>query len=191
MRRMDLRRLLLIPVLTALLIGVWVALPAPALTQPTLPPKPAPAPERWRGLIGEYGPDDDVIIVFERDGKLCALLKHTEVEILEEVDENTFKFPSPGPHAQQHLTFERNATGRATQLAFDAVAAEARPSGRAQSEFRRRQIEPESGNQLHVTPLRPVADLMKEALAAQPPNETGEFREGDLVELTKLDPTIR
>ena len=32
---------------------------------------------------------------------------------------------------------------------------------------------------------------MKEALAAQPPNETGEFREGDLVELTKLDPTIR
>jgi serine beta-lactamase-like protein LACTB len=149
------------------------------LAQPTLPPKPAAAPERWRGLIGEYGPDDDVIIVFERDGKLVALLKHTEVEILEEVDEKTFKFPSPGPHAQQHLTFERDATGRATQLAVDAVV------------VKRRQIEPESGNQLHVTPLRPVADLMKEALAAKPPNETGEFRETDLVELTKLDPTIR
>lgn len=179
MRRMDLRRFLLIPVLTALLLGVCVALPAPASSQPTLPPKPAPAPERWRGLIGEYGPDDDVIIVFERDGKLVALLKHTEVEILEEVDEHTFKFPSPGPHAQQHLTFERDATGRATQLAVDAVV------------VKRRQIEPESGNQLHVTPVRPVADLMKEALAAQPPNETGEFRETDLVELTKLDPTIR
>ena len=179
MRRMDLRRFLLIPILTAFLIAVSIATSAPALTQPTLPPKPAPAPERWRGLIGEYGPDDDVIIVFERDGKLCALLKHTEVEILEEVDQNTFKFFTPGPHAQQHLTFERDATRRATQLAIDAVV------------VKRRQIEPESGNQLHVTPLRPVADLMKEALAAQPPNETGEFREGDLVELTKLDPTIR
>lgn len=189
MRRLNLRRFLLIPVLTALVVGV--APSGHALAQPTLPPKPAAAPERWRGLIGEYGPDDDVIIVFERDGKLVALLKHTEVEILEEVDENTFKFPSPGPHAQQHLTFGRDATGRATQLAVDAVVAEARPSGRAQSEYKRRQIEPESGNQLHVTPQRPVADLMKEALAAQPPNETGEFRETDLVELTKLDPTIK
>jgi D-alanyl-D-alanine dipeptidase len=188
---MDLRRFLLIPVLTALLIAVWAALPAPASTQPALPPKPAPAPERWRGLIGEYGPDDDVIIVFERDGKLCALLKHTELEILEEVDQNTFKLPPTGPHAQQHLIFERDASGRATQLAIDAVVPEARPSGRAQSEYKRRNIEPESGNQLHVTPLRPVAELMKEALARQPPNETGEFRETDLVELTKLDPTIR
>jgi D-alanyl-D-alanine dipeptidase len=179
MRRMDLRRFLFIPVLTAFLVALSVATSAPAFSQPALPPKPAPAPERWRGLIGEYGPDDDVIIVFERDGKLVALLKHTEVEILEEVDENTFKFPAPGPHAQQRLTFERDATGRATQLAVDAVV------------VKRRQIEPESGNQLHVTPQRPVADLMKEALAAQPPNETGEFRETDLVELTKLDPAIR
>src|ERR1041385_2661483 len=179
MRRMDLRRYVLIPILTAFLVAVSVATSAPAFTQPTLPPKPAPAPERWRGLIGEYGPDDDVIIVFERDGKLCALLKHTELEILEEVDQNTFKLPPTGPHAQQHLTFERDASGRATQLAIDAVVA------------KRRQIEPESGNQLHVTPVRPVDDLMKQALAAQPPNETGEFRETDLVELTKLDPTNR
>jgi D-alanyl-D-alanine dipeptidase len=32
---------------------------------------------------------------------------------------------------------------------------------------------------------------MKEARAAQPPKENGDFREADLVELTKLDPTIR
>jgi D-alanyl-D-alanine dipeptidase len=204
MRRMDLRRYVLLPILSAFLIALSVATSAPAFAQTALPPKPAPAPERWRGLIGEYGPDDDVIIVFERDGKLVALLKHTEVEILEEVDENTFKFPPTGPHAQKHLTFERDPNGRATQLAIDAVVAEARPrgpqpgspagvgrSGRAPSEYKRRNIEPESGNQLHVTPLRPVADLMKEALAAQPPNETGEFRESDLAELTKLDPTIR
>jgi D-alanyl-D-alanine dipeptidase len=32
---------------------------------------------------------------------------------------------------------------------------------------------------------------MKEARATQPPSEDGEFRKSDLVELTKLDPTIR
>jgi D-alanyl-D-alanine dipeptidase len=39
--------------------------------------------------------------------------------------------------------------------------------------------------------LRPVPELIKEALAAQPPAETGDFLPTDLVELTKLDPTIK
>lgn len=43
----------------------------------------------------------------------------------------------------------------------------------------------------HVTPVRPVAELLPEALAATPPAESGDFRPADLVELTTLDPTIR
>lgn len=42
-----------------------------------------------------------------------------------------------------------------------------------------------------ITPQRPVAELRAEALAAQPPAESGEFRSVDLVELTTLDPTIK
>jgi D-alanyl-D-alanine dipeptidase len=42
-----------------------------------------------------------------------------------------------------------------------------------------------------ITPLRPVAELEKEALAAQPPREAGNFRKPELVELVKLDPTIK
>jgi zinc D-Ala-D-Ala dipeptidase len=42
-----------------------------------------------------------------------------------------------------------------------------------------------------ITPLRPVAELQKEALAARPPRETGDFRQPDLVELNTLDPTIK
>jgi D-alanyl-D-alanine dipeptidase len=57
--------------------------------------------------------------------------------------------------------------------------------------LKRRQIEPETGNQLRIKPVRPVADLMKEALAAQPPTENGDFLPTDLLELTKLDPSIR
>jgi len=42
-----------------------------------------------------------------------------------------------------------------------------------------------------ITPLRPVAELEREARAAQPPKETGDFRQADLVELITLDPTIK
>lgn len=43
----------------------------------------------------------------------------------------------------------------------------------------------------HITPLRPVQELRAEALQAQPPREQGNFRKPDLVELVKLDPTIK
>jgi D-alanyl-D-alanine dipeptidase len=163
------------------LIGLafLVLLLAPNLVAQLSPtPKPAPAPARWRGLIGEYGPDPDILIILEKDGRLCALFKRTELEILDEVDRNTFKFPVPGPHAQQELKFVRDRIGRATKVYLDAIVNE------------RRNIEPESGNQLHVNPVRPVAELMKEALAAQPPYENIHFLPTDLVELRKLDPTI-
>jgi D-alanyl-D-alanine dipeptidase len=42
-----------------------------------------------------------------------------------------------------------------------------------------------------VTPLRPVAELRAEALALAPPVEAGPFRPVDLVELQKLDASIR
>lgn len=41
-----------------------------------------------------------------------------------------------------------------------------------------------------ITPLRPVAELRKEALAAVPPHENGPFRPVALVEPTTLDPSI-
>jgi zinc D-Ala-D-Ala dipeptidase len=41
-----------------------------------------------------------------------------------------------------------------------------------------------------ITPLRPVEELRKEALASQPPKEKAAFRPADLVDLAKLDPRI-
>jgi D-alanyl-D-alanine dipeptidase len=43
----------------------------------------------------------------------------------------------------------------------------------------------------HITPLRPVGELRVEALKAHPPVEQGTFRKPELVELAKLDPTIK
>lgn len=50
---------------------------------------------------------------------------------------------------------------------------------------------PAADSTFRITPLHPVAELEREALAAQPPRETGDFRKPDLVEVVKLDPTIK
>src|SRR5215467_6254841 len=42
-----------------------------------------------------------------------------------------------------------------------------------------------------ITPVRPVAELRTEALAARTPLEHGDFRPAELVDLAKLDPRIR
>jgi len=42
-----------------------------------------------------------------------------------------------------------------------------------------------------IQPLHPVSELRTEALAAKPPAEPGPFHPSDLVELVKLDPTIK
>lgn len=142
-------------------------------------PKPAPAPTRWLGLIGEYGPDNNILYILEKDAKLHASFKRAETEALHEISRDVFTFTAGGPHANQRLSFTRDRRGHATEVKLDTIT------------LARRNIEPEAGaNQLRVTPVRPVADLLKEALTAQPPAESGNFRQPELVELTKLDPTI-
>src|SRR5690242_16290767 len=137
-----------------------IALFAQAQTQ-TTPPKPAPAPARWLGLIGEYGPDSNILYILEKDGKLSASFKRATPEPLQESSRNVFTFPASGPHANHQLTFTRDRNDRATELKLNDTT------------LPRRRIEPEAGaNQLRVTPVRPVETLIKEALNAQPPAET-------------------
>jgi D-alanyl-D-alanine dipeptidase len=80
----------------------------------------------------------------------------------------------------EDIHFERDADSRATSLDIGG------------QKLPRRNIEPAPGtNQLRVTPVRPVEELRKEALAASPPKEAGNFHAPELVELRTLDPTIR
>src|SRR5437764_4678888 len=81
--------------------------------------KPAPAPTRWRGLIGEYGPDNDILIILEKDGKLFGLFKRTQLESLEEISTSKFKFSAGGAHANQSVVFTRDPHGRSAQVAID------------------------------------------------------------------------
>lgn len=48
-----------------------------------------------------------------------------------------------------------------------------------------------SSDLIQIEPLRPIPELRQEALAAVPPAPRGDERPSDLVEIIKLDPTIR
>ena len=141
--------------------------------------EPAPASKRWLGLIGEYGPDDGILYILEKDGHLCSLFKGAQIECFDEA-KGGFRYDSNSPHAGQPLQFKRDSKGRAAEIKI------------GNDVLKRRHIEPEGGaGQLHVKPLRPVPELIKEALAAEPPDEGNDFLPSDLVELRKLDPTIK
>jgi D-alanyl-D-alanine dipeptidase len=136
---------------------------------------PAPPPARWLPLIGEYGPDSAVTIVLERDGQLWLRAGSSETPIGERGDGQFTTSAEPA----RPVLFRRGSDGRVQQLEV------------AGATLARRQVGPESGNQLVITPIRPLDELRREAMAARPPVETGSFLPSDLVELTTLDPTIR
>jgi len=75
--------------------------------------------------------------------------------------------------------FTRDAAGRGTAL---------RMGGRT---LDRRALGTDEGVTFRVTPLRPVDELRREALAASPPKEKPAARAAELAELVTLDPTIR
>ncbi|MBI1809833.1 MAG: M15 family metallopeptidase [Gemmatimonadetes bacterium] len=83
---------------------------------------------------------------------------------------------------EQPLTaraFERDSSGRGRTLHLGSRSLPRRPLGT------------DEGITFRVTPLHPVDELRRAALAAAPPHEPPSVRAAELVELVTLDPTIR
>jgi CubicO group peptidase (beta-lactamase class C family)/D-alanyl-D-alanine dipeptidase len=139
---------------------------------------PAAAPERWKGLIGEYGWDYDKLYVLEKDGKLTALIEWFDYAPLTEVSGDVFNFPQSGLYDGEQAIFTRRSDGMATQVKVSGVV------------FKRRAIGDIEGGVFRVQPREPLDVLRREARAAQPPVESGEFLKPDLVDLSTLDPAI-
>jgi len=57
--------------------------------------------------------------------------------------------------------------------------------------YRRQDVGPTAGGQLKVTPIRNVVEVLKESLTVNPPKETGDFKSADLVELARVDSSIK
>lgn len=140
---------------------------------------PAEIPEHWRGLIGEYGWDHNVLYILEDAGKLYALIEWFYYYPLTQLDEDTYAFPDYGLYHGEGLKFHRDAAGNATHV----VAAEVR--------FDRREVGTRNGETFQITPVKPIDQLRGTALAASPPPEPGTFREPELAELVTLDDSIK
>jgi CubicO group peptidase (beta-lactamase class C family)/D-alanyl-D-alanine dipeptidase len=142
-------------------------------------PKPSDFPAKWRGLIGEYGWDHDILYVFEKENRLNVLIEWTEFDALTPVSDDILNFPQRGLYDGEKAIFTRDSSGNATQVQVSGVV------------FKRRSIGGVSGGIFRIPPVKSFVSLRTQALAAQPPVETGEFRKPDLVELAKLDPKIK
>ena len=138
---------------------------------------PEPLPTRWLGLIGEYGPDDDVWLALE-DESILHLRQGEVAYALEEASADEFLRRRPDPDGAERVLFTRRGDGRAAGFQLGEVY------------FPRREVGTVGGQTFRIDPVRDVEELRIEALAATPPVEEGPFRESELVDLTLLDPTI-
>lgn len=144
-------------------------------------PLPAPAPEEFRPLLGEYGWDHNLLFVFEREGALTVLIEWLPRYALtpSPAAPDCFDFPDAGLYPGESLCFLRDEAGGVTGADLSGIV------------FPRRPGPGDAGGTFRIEPLLPVSELRARAEAASPPVETGDFREDDLVRLTDLDPGIR
>ncbi|MSR31606.1 MAG: serine hydrolase [Gemmataceae bacterium] len=140
---------------------------------------PAPCPERWHGLIGEYGWDHNILYILERQGKLQALIEWVFLYPLEEVSPDVFAFPDFGLYHGEKLVFQRHASGKAKQVEAAKVV------------FKRIKLDGEDGKTFTLAPRKPVEQLREAALRAKPPLEKGPFKPVELADLEKVNPSFR
>lgn len=144
----------------------------------SLPP-PSPNSE-FAGLIGEYGWNFNVLIIYEEQGQLYSLIEWFFKYPLTKVGPDTYAFPEKGGlYAGEQLHFTRDASGKATQVELvNSVVFPRRQNIDAAETFR-------------IQPLATAADLLPLALKAALPAEPAPAQQPELVELVSLDPSIK
>ena len=105
-----------------------------------------PAPRAFVGLLGEYGPDAHKIYILERDGRLTALIDHSYYP-LRKLTANVFQFAKASPYEGAKVAFTPDTVTICAGV------------------FHRRPTGPGTDGIYRIQPLRPVADLRREAMA--------------------------
>jgi CubicO group peptidase (beta-lactamase class C family)/D-alanyl-D-alanine dipeptidase len=136
-------------------------------------------PDRWKGLIGEYGWDHNTLYILEKNGALHAQIEWFFLYPLEEVSPDVFRFPDFGMYDNQELVFEREGSGRAKSVRAAEVV------------FPRRPLDGEDGRTFRIRPARAVEAARAEAMQAEPPRESRRFQAPALFDPTALDASIR
>lgn len=135
---------------------------------------PASVPPVWRQLIGEYSNDRDTLSLLEDRGTLHLQAWSGRRQGLRSTSDSTLSLEGGG-----RVLVRRAADRRAVALVLRGET------------FRRLAFGPEDGTSFRIAPQQPVEALQQAAIRAVPPEEAGDYRPDDLVELVSLDPTIR
>lgn len=139
----------------------------------SLPPKPAAPPRSWLALIGAYASASETLYVYEDRGALTLLVKPSAPARLAQASESVFTFTGPRLYDAERVVFRRR------DIQIGSVT------------LRRLAMGPTGGGQLRLTPVRPVAELIRIDRTLTPPAESGAFLKPDLIEPARLDRTIR
>jgi len=147
-------------------------------TSPTTvpaPDMPSAVPPVWQPLIGEYASSRDTVSILEDGGTLQLYRWHGSRSALRSTTDSTLDLAGNAGR----VVVRRSPDRRTSAIVVGGV------------EFARLALGPEGGASFQIAPRRPVEELRREALAARPPVEAGDFLPTDLVELVRIDLTIR
>lgn len=133
---------------------------------------PPAVPAELLPLIGEYGWDHNVLIVYEDRGRLGVLIEWVVRDLPDFEGPDRYRFP-PGMYNGDPLRFERDPAGKVTAAVVGGVR------------FVRREGVPPGG--FRIRPVRPIPELTREAARATPPPQPGGLAAFDLVDLATLD----
>lgn len=163
----------------AVIAGVFLGV-ATALAQPfSLPPRPSPAVE---SLVGEYGEGATRLVLREAQGALQVSPDGRAFEPVRELGGARYAADRIGEFRVDRGVPAMKTKGVGVQsvvqgISIGSVFLPRRDYGGSEGVFR-------------ITPLRPVAELLKEARSLSPPGETGDFLKSDLVDVRSLDKSI-
>ncbi len=149
-------------------------LPAIAIAQSTDLPPSAPSPD-VTALMGHYGPSEREAIVFERNGR--AYIRFGS---------STRRLEPLGADTNDTRTFYvRNLGALGDTLTFTIA------SGRAMALYGRgrmgrRPIGPADGDVFRIAPVRPVAQILREAETVTPPGFVSRSADHQLVDLSTI-----
>jgi D-alanyl-D-alanine dipeptidase len=151
-------------------------------------PKPPDVPVEWKQLVGIYRGESGDVIIYEKDGRLFWRAPGREAWMNRDQDGTFWISSTEGPRVD--LLVRRNSYGDIVQVSFDERDF-TQPASATHGKLRRRDFpRADAGSDpahfYHIIPAQPVAELRERALKLSPPEEAGQFRKADLVELTAL-----
>jgi D-alanyl-D-alanine dipeptidase len=164
----------------AVALALLLVAPCAAAQPLALSPRPAPAVE---ALVGEYGLDPARLVLREMNGALEVSPDGRNFAKVREIGGDRFEADGLGAFRVDRGAPLKRTDGKGVRSVIQGIS--------VGSAFLPRRDFAGSEGVFRITPLRPVAELSREARSLSPPSETADFLPSNLVDIRSLDKSIR